>query len=169
MDLDGTMIPRDNATEVADLYLAGTLQFNLDETTDNFAVELRGTKVRSVFFLRQVSGGTDPVMAEFEGTWMETTNYVACEGRLAIPAPNHVAKPYFLVVRTADTSVPSSTRGSWVEDWDFIIQKSTLAFDEVADRISQSSTDMKKLLGDVLTQLAVIFREIRSEVTPYFL
>lgn len=169
MDLDGTMIPRDNATEVADLYLAGTLQFNLDETTDNFAVELRGTKVRSVFFLRQVSGGTDPVMAEFEGTWMEATNYVACEGRLAIPAPNHVAKPYFLVLRTADTSVPSSTRGSWVEDWDFIIQKSTLAFDEVADRISQSSTDMKKLLGDVLTQLAVIFREIRSEVTPYFL
>ena len=59
--------------------------------------------------------------------------------------------------------------GQLGQDWDFIIQKSTLAFDEVADRISQSSTDMKKLLGDVLTQLAVIFREIRSEVTPYFL
>jgi len=100
---------------------------------------------------------------------MEATNYVACEGRLAIPAPNHVAKPYVVVLRTADTSVPSTTRGSWVEDWDFIIQKSTLAFDEVADRISQSSTDMKRLLGDVLTQLATIFREIRSELTPYFL
>lgn len=168
LDLDGTMVPRDNATEVADLYLAGTLQFNLDATTDNYALELRGTKVRSLFFLRQVSGGADPVMAEFEGTWLESTNYVACEGRLAIPAPNHVAKPYVFVLRTTDTSVPSNTRGSWVQDWDFIIQKSTLAFNEVADRITQSTSEIKTLLGDVLTQMAVILREIRKQGAPYF-
>jgi hypothetical protein len=168
LDLNGTMIPRENATEVADLYLAGTLLFNLDATTDNYAVELRGTKVRSLFFLRQVSGGTDPLIAELEGTWLDENNYVACEGRLAVPAPNHVAKPYAFVLRTTDTTVPTRESGGWAQDWDFIVQKGTLCFDEVADRITQSGSDVKKLLGNVLTQMTVILREIRKQGTPYY-
>jgi hypothetical protein len=169
MDLNGTMIPRADAPEIADLYLTGTLTFNLSSRTDTFDLELRGTKVRSLFFLRQVSGGAEPLMAEFEGTWLSTDNYVACEGRLAIPAPNHVAKPYIFVLRTTDTSVSTAEPGGWVGDWDFIVQKSTLAFDEIADRITQSGEEVKQLLGDVLTQVAVIFREVRKLGTPYFL
>jgi hypothetical protein len=169
IDLDGTMIPRADAPEIADLYLTGTLTFNLSSRTDTFDLELRGTKVRSLFFLRQVSGGAESLMAEFEGTWLSTDNYVACEGRLAIPAPNHVAKPYIFVLRTTDTSVSTAEPGGWVGDWDFIVQKSTLAFDEIADRITQSGEEVKQLLGDVLTQVAVIFREVRKLGTPYFL
>lgn len=169
LDLNGTVIPRDNATEVTDLYLSGTLLFNLSSTTDSYAVELRGTKVRSLFFLRQVSGGTDPLIAEFEGTWFDENDYVACEGRLAVPTPNHVAKPYIFVLRTKDTAVPTRVSGGWVQDWDFIIQKGTLAFDEIADRVAQGGTEMKRLLGDVLTQVAVILRETRNLGTPYFL
>jgi len=169
IDLDGTMIPRVDAPDIADLYLTGTLTFNLSSRTDTFDLELRGTKVRSLFFLRQVSGGAEPFMAEFEGTWLSTDNYVACEGRLAIPAPNHVAKPYIFVLRTTDTSVSTAEPGGWVGDWDFIVQKSTLAFDEIADRITQSGEEVKQLLGDVLTQVAVIFREVRKLGTPYFL
>jgi hypothetical protein len=169
LDLNGTMIPRSSASEIDDLYLTGTLQFNLASSTDNFALELRGTKVRSLFFLRQVSGGAEPLMAEFEGTWLSSDNYVACEGRLAIPAPNHVAKPYIFVLRTTDTSVTTGVPGGWVGDWDFVVRKSTLAFDEIADRISQSGEAVKQLLGDVLTQVAVIFREVRKLGTPYFL
>ena len=169
MDLDGTLIPRADAPDIADLYLTGTLTFNLSSRTDTFDLELRGTKVRSLFFLRQVSGGAEPLMAEFEGTWLSTDNYVACEGRLAIPAPNHVAKPYVFVLRTTDTSVTTGVPGGWVGDWDFIVRKSTLAFDEIADRITQSGEEVKQLLGDVLTQVAVIFREVRKLGTPYFL
>jgi len=47
-------------------------------------------------------------------------------------------------------------------DWEFIIGKSTQAFDEVADRMVQSGEEVKRLLGDVLTQVAVIFREVRK-------
>jgi len=169
LNLNGTMIPRDSASEIADLYLTGTLQFNMPSSTDNFALELRGTKVRSLFFLRQVSGGAEPLMAEFEGTWLSTDNYVACEGRLAIPAPNHVAKPYIFVLRTTDTSVSTGGTGGWVADWEFIVQKSTQAFDEIADRITASGEEVKQLLGDVLTNVAVIFREVRKLGTPYFL
>jgi len=169
LDLNGTMIPRGSASEIDDLYLTGTLQFNLASSTDNFTLELRGTKVRSLFFLRQVSGGAEPLMVEIEGTWINTDNYVACEGRLAIPAPNHVAKPYFFVLRTTDASVSAGGGGGgWVEDWDFIIQKGTQAIDEVADRITQTGEETKRLLGDVLTQLAVIVREARKLGTPYF-
>jgi hypothetical protein len=169
LDLDGTMIPRASASEIDDVYLTGTLQFNRASSTDNFALELRGTKVRSLFLLRQVSGGAEPLMVEIEGTWLSTDNYVACEGRLAIPAPNHVASPYVFVLRTTDASVSTGGAGGWVEDWDFIIEKGTQAFDEVADRITQSGEETKRLLGDVLTQLAVIFREVRKLGTPYFL
>ena len=169
LNLNGTMIPRASASEIADLYLTGTFQFNLAGSTDNFALELRGTKVRSLFFLEQVSGGAEPLIAKVEGTWLSSDNYVACEGRLAIPAPNHVAKPYVFVLRTTDTSISARTPGGWVGDWDFIVQKSTLAFDEIADRISQSGEEVKQLLGDVLTQVAVIFTEVRKLGTPYFL
>jgi len=57
MNLTGTMIPRASASDIADLCLTGNLQFNLSDSTDNYALELRGTKVRSLFFLRQASGG----------------------------------------------------------------------------------------------------------------
>jgi hypothetical protein len=169
LDLDGTMIARASASEIADLYLTGTLQFNLSDSTDNFALELRGTKVRSVFFLRQVSGGAQPLIVEIEGTWLSSDNYVACEGRLSVPAPNHVAKPYVFVLRTTDSSVTTGGTGGWVKDWDFIIEKGTQAFDEVADRITQSGEEVKQLLGDVFTQVAVVLREVRSLGTPYFL
>lgn len=168
LNLNGSMIPRTDAPEIADLYLAGTLEFNLSGQTDNFALELRGTKVRSLFFLKQVSGGNEPLITEFEGTWLDETNYVACEGRLAVPAPNHVAKPYVLVLRTTDRSISSRSSGGWVADLDFIVQKGTLAFDEVADRMAQSGAVIKDMLGNVLTQIAVIFREARKLGTPYF-
>ena len=53
--------------EIADLYLMGTLHFNLPDRTDSFDLELRGTRGMSVFFLKQVSGCAHPTIAEFEG------------------------------------------------------------------------------------------------------
>lgn len=166
--LDGSIIPRDNATDIQDLYLTGTLTFNLTDRTDDFPLELRGTKVRSLFFLKQVSGGDEPMIAEFEGTWLGETDYVACEGRVAIPCPNHVAKPYLFVLRTRDTAVPSRLAGNWVEDIDFALGKVTSVVDNVADRLSTGGALIKSNLADFLTQIAVIFREIRHLGIPYF-
>jgi hypothetical protein len=165
--LEGSIIPRVDATDVADIYLTGTLQFNMGDRTDSIALELRGTKVRSLFFLKQVSGGDQPVIAEFEGTWLGETNYVACEGRVALPAPNHVAKPYILVLRTKDTEIASRESGAWIADLEFIIQKGTMAFDTLADRIAASGEPIRDLLGSVATQIAVIAREIRALGIPY--
>lgn len=171
LDLDGIMTPREDAPDIADVYLTGTLNFNLSDRTDSFDLELRGTKVRSLFFLKQVSGGEQPLIAEIEGTWLadNATNYVACEGRLAVPAPNHVAKPYIFVLRTADSDVPSRVPGNWVQNLEFIIGKSTLAFDRMADTLAQAGDDIKELVGTVLTEIAVLFREVRRQGTPYFI
>jgi len=171
LDLDGTLIPRDDAPDIADVYLTGRLDFNLSDRTDSFDLEMRGTKVRSLFFMKQVSGGEQPLIAEFEGTWLDdnATNYVACEGRLAIPAPNHIAKPYVFVLRTANVDVPSRVQGNWVQNLEFIIGESTLAFDRIADTLAEYGDNMKELAGTVFTQIAVVFREVRRELgTPYF-
>ena len=170
LDLDGIVIPRDDAPDIADIYLTGTLNLNLSDRTDSFDLEMRGTKVRSLFFLKQVSGGEQPLIAEFEGTWLadNATNYVACEGRLAVPVPNHVAKPYVFVLRTADATVPSQVPGNWVQNLESIIGSGTLAFDRIADRLSEYGDNIKQLVGSVLTEIAVLFREVRRLGTPYF-
>jgi hypothetical protein len=169
-NLTGTLIPRAEAPEISDIYLSGNLQFNLSEITDNFNLELRGTKVRSLFFLKQVSGGGDPLIAEFEGTWLDETDYVACEGRLAVPVPNHVAKPYVFVLRTPDREVLSGGRGSFVQNVEFSIRKGAQAFDEMSDRLAESGDQIKELIGTVLTEVAVIFREMRRVIEiPYLI
>ena len=165
--LDGSTIPRESTDNVQDLYLTGTLTFNLADRTDDFDLELRGTRVRSLFFLKQVSGGDNPIIAEFEGTWLSETDYVACEGRIAVPAPNHVAKPYFFVLRTEDAEVPSRLTGDWVADADFIIGKLTSAFDTIADDLATGGSMIKENLGTLLTNIAVIAREVRNLGIPY--
>lgn len=165
--LDGSTLPRESTDNVQDLYLTGTLTFNLADRTDEFDLELRGTRVRSVFFLKQVSGGDSPLIAEFEGTWLSETDYVACEGRIAVPAPNHVAKPYFFVLRTEDAELPSRLSGDWVADIDFVVGKLTSVVDNLADRLAAGGEVIRESLGDFLTNLAVIAREIRSWGIPY--
>jgi len=167
-NLAGSKIPRDNASEIEDIYLTGTLNFSISDRTDNFELELRGTKVRSLFFLKQVTGGPDPLIAEFEGSWLGETDYVACEGRIAIPAPNHVAKPYLFVLRTEGVEVPERDRGGWVGNIEFVVQKLTGAFDAVANEISSGGSQIKETLGDLLMQGAVIARELRALGVPYF-
>jgi hypothetical protein len=172
-DLAGYRIPRENATDVEDIYLEGTLTFNTSDITDSFDLELRGTKTRSLFFLKQVSVGEDPMiidmMAEFEGTWLGETDYVACEGRIALSAPNHIAKPYLFVLRTKGVEVPVREPGGWVGNMEFAIQKLTGAFDEIANRLSDGGSLIKEAAGDFLMQTAVIAREVRSLGVPYFI
>ena len=110
------------------------------------------------------------MIAEFEGTWLSdnNANYVACEGRLAVPSPNHVAKPYVFVLRTPDVSVPSGNVGNYVSTLEAAIRKGTMAFDTFADRLSDYGAHFKQLVGDVLTEIAVLFREVRNLGTPYF-
>ena len=165
--LDGSTISREGTDNIQDLYLTGTLTFNLADRTDEFDLELRGTRVRSLFFLKQVSGGDNPIIAEFEGTWLSETDYVACEGRIAVPAPNHVAKPYFFVLRTEEAEVPSRLTGDWVADADFIIGKLTSAFDTIADELATGGSMIKENLGTLLTNIAVIAREVRNLGIPY--
>jgi hypothetical protein len=166
-NLTGSRIARDNTTAIEDVYLTGTLTFNISDKSDSFLLEMRGTIVRSLFFVKHVTGGADPLIAEFEGTWLRETGYVACEGRLAVPAPNHVAKPYLFVLRTEGVDVPERGLGGWVGNMEFVVQKLTGAFDAMADEISSGGSLIKQTLGDLLMQVAVIARELRSLGIPY--
>ena len=170
-DLTGFRRPRDNATEVEDIYLEGMLTFNTSERSDTFDLVLRGTKARSLFFLRQVSPTEDNVtadmVAEFEGTWLDETDYVACEGRILLTAPNHVGKPYLFVLRTADVELPSRGSGGWVGNLEFAIQQIVGAFDAMADEVSAQASVVQAQLGDLLTKVAVLAREVRDLGIPY--
>ena len=168
LDLDGTMLTRAGGAETKDLRLNGTLQFNLPDRTDNFTLEMWGTKVRSVFYLKQVTGDEQPLV-EIDGTWLEETDYVACEGVLALPTADFVAVPYVLVMRTSDAEVPERDSGAgWVGDWEFVIQKGTKAFDRVADELARGGDAVKEQLGGFLTRVTVIIREVREFGVPYF-
>jgi hypothetical protein len=170
-DLTGYKIPRDNATEIEDIYLTGPLTFNISGRSDSFQMELRVTKTRSLFFLKQVSVSDNSMIAdmiaEFEGTWLGETDYVACEGRITIPAPNHVAKPYLFVLRTRGVEVPQREPGGWVGNIEFVIQKLTGAFDTLADEASSASSLVKQTVGDMLMEVAVIARDVRNLGIPY--
>ena len=169
LDLNGSLTPRSEAVNVGDIYLAGSFSFSLPDRTDNFSLELRGTKTRSVFFLKQVTGGSEPLIAEFEGTWLEETDYVACEGRLAIPIPNHVAKPYVVLLRTADAAIPSRAQGNFTETVDYIVAEATALFDMVADGLTGLGSNTKDVLGRTMTRLTVVAEGIREKLgTPYF-
>ena len=172
LNLAGNMRARPDAPETADLYLRGTLEFSTTDRTDTFDLELRGTKVRSLFFLKEVGGGDEPLVAEFEGTWLDETDYVACQGRLGVPKPEgesglSAAKPYFFVLGTPNVDVPSRQAGGWTENIEFIIQKGVTCFDVVASRLWYGGAEIKDLLGAVLTQLAAIANGIRNLGIPY--
>ena len=149
--LDGSVIPRDNVTDVFDIYLSGTLSFNLPDSTDNFTLELRGTRGRSAFFLRQVAGGGYPLITEFEGVWFDygETEYVACEGRLALPMPDKVARVYVFVLRNGTTEGIAIPQTSWLGRW-------TIIFDEIADRMVAAGTQAQAVIGNTMARVAQV-------------
>ena len=151
LQLDGSAITRDNVTNVSDLYLTGTLSFNLPDRTDNFTLELRGTRVRSAFFLKQVAGGSDPLIAEFEGVWFDYAEpaYIACEGRLGLPLPDKVAKVYVFAFRNHTAENIAIPETSW-------LGKLTIIFDKTADNIVATGTQAQAAIGNTMARVAQV-------------
>jgi hypothetical protein len=147
LELDGSAVARDNVSNVFDLYLIGELSLNTTDRTDNFTLELRGTRVSSAFFLKQVAGGSAPQVAEIEGVWFdyEEPMYVACEGRLGLPEPDNVATVYMFALRNGSAegiAIPDSWLG-----------KLTVIFDEVADAVVSGGTQAQVAIGNGLASL----------------
>ncbi len=167
LTLQGVTQPRAGAPEIADLNLSGILKFEVPGKVDRFDLELRGTRTRSVFYLRQVTEGTKHTIVEIEGFWLAETDYVACQGRLLVPLDSRLGKPYGFVLRTGGVEVPDREPGSFVENIDFIIQRGVLTFDIIGDRLAESGQAIRDLMGAVLTQLTVLAREVRRLGIPY--
>jgi hypothetical protein len=171
--LEGDMKVRDGAPSIAELHLTGTLQFSMTDRTDTFEVDLVGAKIRSLFFLRQAESGPDPIIVEIEGTWFGETNYVACEGRVAVRKPAdesgiEVAKPYIFLLGTPGAEVPERAPGGWVGNIEFIVAKGVQCLDILGNRLWHGGEAIRDLAGSVLTRMAVLFRELRGLGTPYF-
>lgn len=155
LSLDGSMIARDNVTNLNDLYLEGTLLFNLPDRTDSFSLQLRGTKLNSIFFLKQVTGEDNPLIAEFEGVWFDAGEpaYVACEGRLAVPESGSVASGYVVILRNRDLGTMVIPGGS-------VLGRLTALADGVADRIVSLGTGFQKDVGDILGNMAELVLQL---------
>lgn len=165
--LEGTAKERTDAPHIADLFLTGEITFIVQGKTDSFPVEMKGTRVRSMFYLKQISGENRPFLVEIEGLWLTETDYVACEGRLVQSSEEHLGKPYFFALRTGEKDVPERTPGTFTQNIEFIIQKGALCLDIIADRLSEGGQAIRELIGSVMTQITVILREVRRLGVPY--
>jgi hypothetical protein len=145
MDLSGSVLPRSGTDNVVDIYLTGTFTFSLPCRTDTFEVDLRGTRVRSVFALRQSDGGASPIVVEIEGIWLEETDYVACGGRLAVPVSDAAAQPYIFMLRTADREVPARDWGeTWVDNLEYLASRATMMYDNMAETFEAMGSSVKE-------------------------
>jgi hypothetical protein len=133
-------------------------------------VELYGSRVRSLLYLRQEVTGES---STFTGTWIsgnDTQSYMMTSGLLALPNPQgqvfKTAKLYFVILRTPGVEVPTKQPGSFVDNLEVIISWSTKFMDKLVD--SLVGTGAGKILGDILAKLMALIAALRGMGTPYF-
>jgi hypothetical protein len=162
-----TMLERTGASGSYSLHVAGNL--TLIETGEVIPLDMYGSRLRSLFYLRQEVTGKS---ATFEGTWIDGGNssyYVSTTGVVALPNPSgtalKTARLCFAVLRTPDVAVTLTEPGSFVGDLESMVTRSAKFVDSVLD--SLIGTGIRQTLGNILTKLATLAAGLRGTGTPY--
>jgi len=165
------VVERGNASQSFSLHAVGTLTLQpSDAPAETIPFDMYGSRLRSLFYLRQEVTGES---STFTGSWLtgnDTQLYIMTSGLLALPNPEgqsfKTARLCFVLLRTPEVDVPLGQPGSFVDDLNYIVGWSTKYLDTLLD--SLVGTGVGKTLGEILAKLMILIAHIRALGTPYF-
>ena len=166
-----TQVERGNGSQSFSVHALGNLTLQVGNATPEIVpVDLYGSRVRSLFYLRQEVTGES---STFTGTWItgnDTQFYIVTSGLLALPNPEgqsfKTARLCYVVLRTPGGNVPEKQPGGFAADWDTFIAWST----KYADRTITAlvGTGVGKVIAEILAKIMILIAHIRALGTPYF-
>jgi len=166
-----TQVERGNDSQSFSVHAVGNLTLQpSDAPAETIPFDMYGSRLRSLFYLRQEVTGES---STFTGSWLtgnDTQFYIMTSGLIALPNPEgqsfKTARLCFVLLRTPDVDVPLGQPGSFVDDLNYIVGWSTKYFDILLD--SLIGTGVGKTLGEILAKLMILIAHIRALGTPYF-
>jgi len=164
---NGFLVPRDDALESSDIRLMGNVTLTLsDATTESIALDIYGTKVRSLFYGNQEEEG---ISASLNGVWLtwDGGQYLSALGRITLPHGEifKTAKFYLLQLRTPGVEIPDKEQDGFAADLDYIITEFTKFIDGLIDKLMVS--DFADILGEVLAKVMILLAAVRELGIPY--
>ena len=166
-----TQVERGNGSQSFSVHVLGNLTLQVGNATAEIVpVDLYGSRVRTMFYLRQEVTGES---STFTGTWItgnDTQLYVMTSGLLALPNPEgqsfKTARLCFVVLRTPGGNVPDKPPGGFADDWDTFIAWST----KYADRTITAlvGTGVGRIIAEILAKIMILIAHIRAMGTPFF-
>ena len=162
---DVMMVERSHASNSYSLHVVGNLTLHLSNGSDEtVALDLYGSRVRSLFYLRQEMTGKS---ASLSGSWIDVDGgnyYIYTSGTVALPNPDgealKTAKLCFVMLRTPDVEVPLPEGGSFLEDVEAVVTRLTRLIDKVWDALI--GTGFGELMSGILAQMAVLLAAVRD-------
>jgi len=167
---DVTMVERSNASQSFSLHVAGNLTLSRSGApVETIALDMYGSRVRSLFYLRQEVTGKS---VSLTGVWIDAGNgtyYISTTGVLALPNPGgqslKTARICFVMMRTPAVDVPLAAPGSFVEDVESMLTRFAKLIDKLWDGLI--GTGFREVLSDILSKVAVLLAYLRAMGTPY--
>ena len=160
-----TMVERAHASNSYSLHVVGNLTLNLSNGSDEtVALDLYGSRVRSLFYLRQEATGRS---ASLSGSWIDAAGgeyYIYTTGVIALPNPEgevlETAKLCFVMLRTPEVDVPITEPGSFVENIESIVTRFVNFIDRLWDNLI--GTGFGEVLGEILAKMTVMVAALRD-------
>lgn len=164
------IVEREHAALSYSMHMAGDLTLYLgNESTETISFDMYGSRVRSLFYLRQEETGFS---ATFTGTWMDTDDsqpYIMTTGMIALPNPEgqsfKTARLLSVILRTPEVEVPAKQADGFAANVEVVVAWITKFFDKLLDNLV--GTGVGQILGDILTKIMILIAEIRALGTPY--
>ena len=164
---NGILVPRADAPGSSDLHLVGNVMLTLsDSTTESIALDLYGSKVRSLFYGHQEEEGKS---ASLNGVWLtwDGGQYLSAWGRITLPHGEvfKTAKFYLLQLRTPGVEIPDREPDGFAADLEYIITVFTKFIDGLIDKLML--TDFADILGRILAKMMILLAAVRELGVPY--
>ena len=163
-------VERGNGSQSFSVHALGNLTLQVGNATPEIVpVDLYGSRVRSLFYLRQEMTGES---STFTGTWItgnDTQFYILISGLIALPNPEgqsfKTARLCYVVLRTPGGDVPQKQPGGFAANWDTFIAWST----KYADRTITAlvGTGAGRIIAEILSKIMILLAHIRALGTPY--
>jgi hypothetical protein len=159
-----TMVDRGLEAPSSSLHVVGDLTIELPNGNATVGLNLYGSRVRSLFYLRQETQGKS---ISLTGSWVDADNneyYILTSGVIGLPNPEgtelRTGKLCFVMLRTPDVEVPLPAGEGFVADVESIVTRFTRLIDRLWD--SLAVTDFRGFLSSILSQIAVVIAAIRD-------